>query len=70
LAAYGDLTGQFLLAVFATNVNSAGAVCDQKIPVFVLQMGKFNQRTWMGWGYIALLRERDLPILPGGKKKE
>jgi hypothetical protein len=30
-----------------TAVNSFGAVCDQKILVFVLQMEKSNQSTWM-----------------------
>jgi hypothetical protein len=30
------------------DVNSAGAVCDQKILVFVLQMEKSKLSTWMG----------------------
>jgi hypothetical protein len=46
--AYWDFTGHFLLAGFTTNVNSAGAVCDQKILVFVLQMEKSKQSPWMG----------------------
>jgi hypothetical protein len=29
-------------------VNGAGAVCEQKILVFVLQMEKPKQSTWMG----------------------
>jgi hypothetical protein len=39
---------QFLLAGVTTNINSAGAVCDQKILVFVLQMEESKQSTWMG----------------------
>jgi hypothetical protein len=31
-----------------TNVTGAGAVCDQKILVFVLQMEKPKQSKWMG----------------------
>jgi hypothetical protein len=46
--AYWELTSQFLLACFATNVNGTGAVCDQKILGFVLQMEKSKQSTWMG----------------------
>jgi hypothetical protein len=46
--AHWDLTGQFLLAGFVRNVNSAGAVCDQKILGFVLQMEKSKPSTWMG----------------------
>jgi hypothetical protein len=41
--AYWDLTGQFLLVGFPTNVTSAGAVCDQKILVFVLPKEKSKQ---------------------------
>jgi hypothetical protein len=29
-------------------VNGTGAVCDQKILVFMLQMGKSKQSPWMG----------------------
>jgi hypothetical protein len=42
-----DLTGQFLLAVFTTNANGAGAVCDQQILVCVPQMEKSKQSIWM-----------------------
>jgi hypothetical protein len=41
--AYWDLTGQFLLVGFPTNVTSAGAVRDQKILFFVLPKEKSKQ---------------------------
>jgi hypothetical protein len=40
--------GQDLFSLRRQIVNSTGAVCEQKILVFVLQMEKFKQSTWMG----------------------
>jgi hypothetical protein len=51
-------------------VNGTGAVRDQKILVFVLQVEKSKQSTWMGWGRIAFWRKEELPILTGDEREE
>jgi hypothetical protein len=52
------------------NVNGAGAVCDQKILVFVLQMEESKQNTWMGWVRIASLMEGSHPFCQVRKREK
>jgi hypothetical protein len=59
--AYWNFTSFSWLAHHECN----GAVCDQKILVFVLQMEKSKQSMW-----IALLRKEESPVLPGEEREE